>query len=98
MKLIAYGKTVGTVPTLIFSFRPSELHTIAFKVDSSKGSIEIGTDGVEIGAGFELAAGEALGWNHQDFDKNDPTSAEMQFVYAVASVAPSHVRVYGWMR
>ena len=94
MRLIAYDAQVGTTPTRIFSFVPRQLHSIAFKAVAA---LELGEGSVEIGRGFELAAGEALGFNHLDFDMNDPQTAEPFDLYAVASVA-TEVRVFGWMR
>ena len=94
MRLIAYDVQVGTTPTQVLAFRPRELHSVILK---AKAALEIGDTSVSSGKGFTLSAGEALGFNHQDFDMEDNASNELQYIHAVAAVA-TEIRVFGWMR
>lgn len=91
MRLSGTKIIVGTTPTVVFAFVPSQFNSVAFQATAG---IEIGVGGVVVGEGFPIAAGGSFGFNREDIDTS---STDLVRIYAVAS-APTNVRVLHFSR
>lgn len=92
MDLVGDNVTVGTSPTLVYQFTPSQLNAVGFK---ALADLTIGSRSVTPTNGLVLAAGEAWGFNHDDFSRAYPYRGVVHQIYAVAAVE-TKVRIFSW--